>query len=77
MQEKSNFILKVEQNSLDEISNKVLQIIESSIDSIDKIKNFDSIYKKTIKNYNINEKQAKKSLIKQELIKLLEQFWVN
>lgn len=68
---KSNFILKVEKNSLDEINNKILQIIESSIDSIDKMKNFDSMYQKTIKNYNIKEKQAKKSLIKQELMNSL------
>ncbi len=68
---KSNFILKVEQNSLDEINNKVLQIIESSIDSKDKIKNFDSVYQKTMKNYNIKEKQTKKSLIKQELMNSL------
>lgn len=62
-----NYIYKVPQESLDPSSTKVLETLETRIDTQEKLKNFENIFKKTVSTLNIKDKQVAKEKIKEFL----------
>ena len=65
----NEYVFIVNPEIIDEKSNKVLEMLETSIDSIEKMKSFNTILSKTAKNLNVKEREIDKEKIKTLLIK--------